>query len=638
MKDSSLKTSPKPLSLQSRREHLLNYLGLSGSWLSSAAPIAAIAGSGCATTVPTNVQCAPKEYSEERVRKAAEKLHEDGDARALAYVVSFEGRTLISGVRGTADDDEKIAMTTAHRFCLNENSILFTQLLTLILAKQGKIALDAPIQNYLIGEKLWPITYTRHSPPTILQLLHNQAGFGLAHLAFFNFGNGGSPNLRHDFENAPWFNGGQLGWKPGYIQAQSLVGYALLGKILCRLSKKSFDVLLQELLLSPLKLKDTGLAGIGKYPPLYVEAADERFRTHGPFFRDLPAIGLISSAHDMAKILNIFTCTEANWLNHPASQLINFSDLELLRTPKACTVALPEGQSGALGMVPMASAPAYGLMRGTESYLQPHGSFFGYVPEANAAVLLMGSQRPQDKYRHAGHGVMRETAAIIQDRAQLFQAQADPSTGNDNGRGFFASFIGVIEIDPTEGSLKVMDYTIRLKSLPKLNRYSIEYRLFGLFKLPITALENISAQFMKDEQGRRWIAMRDNAALMCAAELPIGKQILPEWREQLGHWVHEHEGPAPLFSGINLRLDERGPWLVADFLHNDGKKVLLSLVFDGEHPERAHCYGIGIIGGSWMRLIKDPIAVSPENPQGIKTRLWLLGLWLQRPPIAVDNA
>jgi len=154
----------------------------------------------------------------------------------------------------------------------------FTSMLTLQLIEQGKLELDAPIITYLPdypkpnGEKI-----------TIHHLLTHSAGIP-DYTTFPNFFNELSRDLNIPEEFINVFADSALQFTPGENFAYSNSGYFLLGVIIEKVTGKSYEQVLQENILTPLKMNNSGYdhdetilkkraSGYEKKGDVYVNAA-----------------------------------------------------------------------------------------------------------------------------------------------------------------------------------------------------------------------------------------------------------------------------------------------------------------------------------------------------------------------------
>jgi CubicO group peptidase (beta-lactamase class C family) len=168
-----------------------------------------------------------------------------------AVLVAQDGKVLLSHGYGMANLEHEIPNTPQTRFDIASVSKTFTATLVLLLAEHGKLSLQDPICKYLSD-----------CPPawkevTIHHLLTHTSGimnytdlpdqFEMRALPSF------IPDALKRIRQMP------LQFKPGEKYNYSNTGYKLLDEIVEKASGQPFEVCLQENILDPLKLKDTGV-------------------------------------------------------------------------------------------------------------------------------------------------------------------------------------------------------------------------------------------------------------------------------------------------------------------------------------------------------------------------------------------
>jgi len=200
--------------------------------------------SGCAavsnlTTGPLIERQLPKDYSGVvAVRKAA-------------------GSVLVARASGLALREEAQPNTKDTRFMIGSVTKWITAVTVLRLVDVGKLDLDAPIARHL------PELPAANGAVTLRQLLSNRSGIP----------NGLSSALRKDpsvarldsgpVEGALRFGAAALEAKPGEKWDYSVTNWLLVGAVVERASKKPFTETVDELVLAPAGVHNTGFANTG---------------------------------------------------------------------------------------------------------------------------------------------------------------------------------------------------------------------------------------------------------------------------------------------------------------------------------------------------------------------------------------
>jgi CubicO group peptidase (beta-lactamase class C family) len=176
----------------------------------------------------------------------------DGDFSG-AVLVARDGKILYENAFGYANREWSIANELGTKFEIGSMTKQFTALLVLQFVNEGKMRLDGSISDYL--------PYYRKDTGRrviIAELLSHTSGIPdfLSQPSFL----GGSASWAHYGvrEFATQYCSGDLLFAPGTRFGYSNSGYCLLGAILEQVSGSSFERLLQDRILTPLKMKDSG--------------------------------------------------------------------------------------------------------------------------------------------------------------------------------------------------------------------------------------------------------------------------------------------------------------------------------------------------------------------------------------------
>lgn len=189
----------------------------------------------------------------------ADKLLADAYAATgpgAAVIVTENGRTVYAAGRGLADVERKVAITPATHFRMGSITKQFTAAAILKLVEQGRVSLDDPLSKYL------PDYPAAAASATVRQLLNHTSGvMSYTNMPSFTAeGNASKPvtteQLVAVFKDVPPLS------KPGAKWEYNNSGYVLLGAILEKVTGKSWDRAVADLVVSPLKLA-TIRTGIG---------------------------------------------------------------------------------------------------------------------------------------------------------------------------------------------------------------------------------------------------------------------------------------------------------------------------------------------------------------------------------------
>jgi len=233
-----------------------------------------------------------------------------GKLPGAAVVVLRDGAVVHSKAYGLANVEHGLANTQRTKFRLASVSKSFTALLVLQLVEQGRLRLDDPLEKHLPG-------IVGGDKMTIGHLLSHTAGM---------------PDFM-SFEEAAKL---PREYAPGERLNYSNLGYAALGRVIERVTGKTYEALLREAILDPLGMKDSGC---GRPPDSL--ATGYLFDPAGGVVlaefseADFPSGGLYSTAEDMAR-----------WVKGLLDgRIVSPAMLERAWTP----VVLTDGRKGAYG-------------------------------------------------------------------------------------------------------------------------------------------------------------------------------------------------------------------------------------------------------------------------------------------------
>ncbi|TPG38887.1 serine hydrolase [Flavobacterium pectinovorum] len=179
------------------------------------------------------------------------KYNEYGQFNGSA-LVSENGKIIFKKGYGSANMEWDIPNQPDTKFRLGSVSKQFTSLLIIKLVEEGKIKLDVPITTYLPdypkanGDKI-----------TIHNLLTHTSGIP-NFTSFPNFYKDLSRNPYSPEEFVKTFSNLPLEFTPGEKFSYSNSGYFVLGYIIEKITGKSYEQYLQEIIFTPLKMVNTG--------------------------------------------------------------------------------------------------------------------------------------------------------------------------------------------------------------------------------------------------------------------------------------------------------------------------------------------------------------------------------------------
>jgi CubicO group peptidase (beta-lactamase class C family) len=215
-----------------------------------------------------------------------------------AVLVARGGDVVFAKGYGMAHVERKVANSAATRFRVASITKQFTAAAILLLAERGRLTLDDPVKTHL------PNAPASWDGMTILHLLDHTAGFqGLST----------PPPARVPIESPDGSLEGfvtaamkqPLESAPGATFNYTNSGYFVLGHLIEKLSRQSYERFIRENILTPLGLKDTGLASAANTD---IRARFYNASPKGPVETALPdrvvpnsAAGFYSTAADLLR-------------------------------------------------------------------------------------------------------------------------------------------------------------------------------------------------------------------------------------------------------------------------------------------------------------------------------------------------
>jgi D-alanyl-D-alanine carboxypeptidase len=176
-----------------------------------------------------------------------------------AVIVTENGKTVYSAGRGLADVEHRLPITPSTHFRLGSITKQFTAAAILRLAEQGKLSLDDPLLKFIPG---YPAP---GGGATVRQLLNHTSGI-MPYTNIPGWMVEANTNKSYSTEQLiAVFKDAPSPSKPGEKWDYNNSGYVLLGAVLEKVTGKSWDIAVHDLVTGPLKLTEirTGIGADG---------------------------------------------------------------------------------------------------------------------------------------------------------------------------------------------------------------------------------------------------------------------------------------------------------------------------------------------------------------------------------------
>jgi CubicO group peptidase (beta-lactamase class C family) len=206
------------------------------------------------TASPSKVRAKtdPSAAAPDAIEKALDALiapHARSDAPGLVIGVAHRGRVLLRRGAGMASLEHAVANTATTRMRIGSASKQFTCLAVLLLAEDGRLAIDDPLDRH-VPELPYPL-----GVPTLRQLMTHTGGMR-CHIDVASVAAGLEIQPRGTAMATMKRQAG-ANYAPGAAQIYCNSGYHLLSVVVERVSGLPFERFLEERILRPLGLRET---------------------------------------------------------------------------------------------------------------------------------------------------------------------------------------------------------------------------------------------------------------------------------------------------------------------------------------------------------------------------------------------
>ena len=363
----------------------------------------------------------------ERLDKFMRSVMESGTYLGAVTLIARNGKIVDWHAYGHRDLAKKMPMSEDAIFRIYSMTKTVASVAVLILMEEGKFALDDPVANYLPefknmqvfagGTASAPKLRPAARPITIRQLLTHTGGFATsgkdgdqAVIIFNRFDLHQSPTLKAYVE---YVARQPLGVDPGEKFNYDGVSLEVLSRLVEVISGKPFDVFLQERILGPLEMTDTGFSvpaeKRARIPDMSSTDADGRLIpspantaiTPGKMMNPYPsgAGGLYSTAPDYARfcqmLLNGGSINGVSILGRKTVELMMMNHLTQL-DPPVTSFSNAEGFGlGGSVVLDVARRGRLGSM-GQFGWSGAGSTYYTIDREENLIVMLLMQHLPQD--------------------------------------------------------------------------------------------------------------------------------------------------------------------------------------------------------------------------------------------------
>lgn len=520
------------------------------------AALAVLALAGCAAAPKAPELIAPGDH--EAVTRHLDELiaHEMRAAKLVGLGIAIVDDQSVVWARGFgwADREAGLAATPATVYRMGSISKLFTAAAALQLAQQGRLALDAPIQQALPGFAIRSRYPDAAITPRLLMTHH--AGLPRDVLR------GMWAREPGDFRAmVSGLSQEDLAYPPGMVLAYSNLGLTVLGAAIERVAAQPFADHVRQSLFEPLRMHDASFA---TGTPAATRAYDvDGKRVDEPAVRDVPAGGLNASVLDIARfMMMVFADGRAGERTVLEPAML----AEMLR-PQNAGVALDHDLRIGLGW--MLTSFGADTLRGAGPVAHHGGATIHFrsqmyvLPQHKLGVIVAsnsgGAGRVVDRIAKRALALTLEAKRGIreQDAPADFTPAAELLTENalQAWVGDYATFAGHVRVVRHGSRLGARVEGRELQLVAGGNgSMGLRYALFGLIPISLGELERIAIE-RRNVDGRELIVAR-----VGGQALLVGARIESPGGARMRHLVGEYEavvapGELVFFDPVRVSLD-----------------------------------------------------------------------------------
>ena len=540
---------------------------------------------GCASTPPAPKESAQGDfhYLQEYLSWYIPKQMKRYNVPGLSIAVVDNQRLVWAQGFGYADRERRIPAGAETVYQVGSISKLLTATAVMQLVDQGKINLDAPIQDYLphfYMKSRWADT----GPITPRELLSHHAGLPTYYLKGF-FSHEPMAELAKDL------TGQYLAYPPGKVFNYSNLGPDLMGLVMERISGQHFAPYMQSALLDPLGMHHSSFVMNEEIAPLLARGYVDNQASNPTPIRDVPAGSLLSNVVDLSRFMRlVFGDGELD-----GHRLVSSASLDSMFQPQFANSPLDFGQRFGLGWM-LSGLPVHGggmvawHNGGTKAFI----SQMAIMPQKKLGVVVLANADSANKMIYD----VAEQALRLALKARYGISQPPPTPPLPTvkvPRAVLASYVGDYSLMGTLAhvsvagdhlNLHVIGHTLELVPTSP-TWFRAEYRLLGLF--PVT-IKFPPLQFTR-VQGHDFVLLHDR--MVTAAEKVPHYVLSQAWRERTGSYHIINPDAHYLVNLDHCRMLVRNGRLLLDLQISGIEDRRVKVVIMPISDTKAYVYGLG---------------------------------------------
>ena len=414
---------------------------------------------------------------------------------------------------------------------------IFTALAVMKLEDDGLIDIDQPVFAYLPRFSV-KRRFSDTNPVTIRHLLTHHSGLPTNILK-------GQWSNNHFTTVVEQLRNEYMTYPPEFVYSYSNIGYSLLGAMIEEVSGQTYESFIEENILQPLGMQKTTFRA-NHIPSHELVLPGDRKETIDILpIRDTPAMGLYSSAKDMARFLSMLV----NQGVYGGKQIIHPVALEQMMERNNEDVTLDYDHQVGIGLVLNHCSFKQGghiLEHGGQT--MHYASYFIAVPEYGIAAIVLSNSSKSKKFIHEVTSELiaaslqkyypdmnKKTPLIMADKSNQHDDSAvDYQTGKP-ATYLTNSGLLIFQVDESDQCACIKDKRFDLVPVPD-GWYAI--------KKKDGSPRDDSLEFSPQKiDGQQVLAVRKLDRAQRVGEYIPEKEIPSSWQERLGDYQVENPDP-----------------------------------------------------------------------------------------------
>lgn len=281
----------------------------------------------CFVLLPQNILASGYPVPGKELIRDLENIRTENNIATVSLTI-INDNYIWSGGLGTLSHKSRIPADRDTIVRVGSITKTFTALSARILEDRELLDLDAPVRNiFPDNNPLFTNQWNKTHPVTIRQLIEHTAGFKDISKAEFDFNDAG--NIPLEINLKKFHNTHKTQWPPGMHSSYSNLGAAYTGYAMEQVTGKSYEKIIQDTLLAPLKMKDSGFFLSDSQKSRLAKGYNTDGRTPIPYWNMVyrPFGGLHTTAADMESFLQYLMTLPVEDVTAPHTTLAARNDM-----------------------------------------------------------------------------------------------------------------------------------------------------------------------------------------------------------------------------------------------------------------------------------------------------------------------